>query len=146
MKALLTLLAACSVTLSIAQELLWIKQSRVSEAIEFEKRINPTAAFISMNVSLSKDYYPLADKYRVTNPLIVERKQSGLLPLAAEYFYTPQDSILRLVSYDWERGKYVNFFQRPAIWKEESAKLDLYQFQCRLCLYHHYSSAKVKRA
>ncbi len=82
--------------------------------------------FFSQNVSLSKDYYPLSDKYQVTTPLIVQRQPVKYLPVNAEYFYTPADSILRLVSYDWEKGSYSNFFDKQKIWKEERSELDTY--------------------
>ncbi|MBX2926047.1 MAG: hypothetical protein KF746_27885 [Chitinophagaceae bacterium] len=108
------------------QEKIWIKQAKISEVIAFEKEINPKAKFLSQNVSLSKDYYPLADKYQVTDPVIVRREPLEYLPVYAEYFYTPADSILRLASYDWEKGRYDNFFDKQKMWKEENKKLDIY--------------------
>ncbi|MEH3111707.1 hypothetical protein [Pedobacter terrae] len=32
------------------------------------------------NVSLSKEYYPLGDRYQMANPIIVQRKAVGALP------------------------------------------------------------------
>ena len=113
-------------TTVFGQEKIWTKQTKISEVIEFEKGIDPNAKFLSQNVSLSKDYYPLADKYQVTKPLIVQREPLEYLPIYAEYFYTPGDSILRLVSYDWEKGRYDNFFDKQKMWKEESKKFDTY--------------------
>ncbi|MEP7236911.1 MAG: hypothetical protein ABI685_03565 [Ferruginibacter sp.] len=111
---------------SFAQERIWAKQSKISEVIAFEKEINPNAKFLSQNVSLSKDYYPLAGKYQVTTPVIIQREPLVYLPIYAEYYYTPNDSILRLASYDWEKGRYDNFFDKQKMWKEESKKLDTY--------------------
>jgi hypothetical protein len=62
----------------------------------------------------------------VTNPVIVQREPLKYLPVYAEYFYTPEDSILRLTSYDWEKGRYNNFFDKQKMWKEESKKFDTY--------------------
>jgi len=125
-KFILTIITIFSLTNVFGQEKIWTKQTKISEVIAFEKEISPNAKFLSQNVSLSKDYYPLADKYQVTNPIIVQREPLEYLPIYAEYFYTPGDSILRLASYDWEKGRYDNFFDKQKMWKEESKKFDTY--------------------
>ena len=126
LRSLLTSIAFLSFIFSFGQERIWTKQSKISEVITFEKKINPNAKFSSQNVSLSKDYYPLADKYQVTKPVIVQREPLVYLPLYAEYFYTPGDSILRLVSYDWEKERFGNFFDKQKMWNEESKKFAIY--------------------
>jgi hypothetical protein len=125
-KIFLTICTFLLLTSAFGQEKIWAKQTKVSEAIAFEKEINPNVKFLSQNVGLSTDYYPLADKYQVTNPVIVQREPMEYLPVYAEYFYTPGDSLLRLVSYDWEKDKYGNFFEKQKLWKEESKKFDAY--------------------
>jgi len=123
---LLTICTLLFVATTQGQEKLWTQQTKISDVIAFEKQINPNAEFLSKNVSLSKNYYPLADKYLVTNPVIVHRKEHVYLPLYAEYFFTPGDSVLRLISYDWEKDRYGNFFDKQKMWKEEGEKLDIY--------------------
>jgi len=118
--------AFLSLTHVFGQEKIWTKQTRISEVMAFEKDINPSVKFLSHNVSLSKDDYPLADKYHVTNPIIVQREPSEYLPFYAEYFYTPNDSILRLASYSWEKDRYGNFLEKQEIWKEEARKFETY--------------------
>lgn len=110
----------------MAQEPVWLKQTKISEVIAFEKRVNPSVKFLSENVSLSKEYYPLNEKYHTTKPLIVQRKPLKYLTLNAEYFFTPGDSVLRLVSYDWEEERYSNLFDKQRMWKEEGKKMDVY--------------------
>lgn len=126
LKFISTIITILSLTNAFGQEKIWTKQTKISEVIAFEKEINPNAKFLSQNVSLSKDYYPLADKYEVTNPVIVQREPLEYLPIYAEYFYTPGDSILRLASYDWEKDRYGFFFDKQKMWKEESKKFDTY--------------------
>jgi hypothetical protein len=125
-KFIFTAITILCLTKVFGQEKIWTKQTKISEVIAFEKEINPNAKFLSQNVSLSKDYYPMADKYQVANPVIVQREPLEYLPIYAEYFYTPADSILRLASYDWEKGRYDNFFDKQNMWKEESKKFDTY--------------------
>jgi hypothetical protein len=109
-----------------AQERIWTKQTNISEVISFEKKITAEPRFLSQNESLSKAYYPLADRYHVTNPVIVQRAPLKYLPVYAEYFYTPADSILRLVSYDWEKERYGNFFAKQKMWADERTKFSIY--------------------
>ena len=125
-KSILSLAIFFSSTSAFGQEHIWTKQAKVSEVIAFEKEINAKPNFLSQKVSLSEGYYPLANKYKCANPLIIQRKPVEYLPVYAEYFYTPEDSILRLVSYDWEKDKYGNFFDKQKMWKEESKKLETY--------------------
>jgi hypothetical protein len=124
----LILLLAVTFTLKNAsgQEKVWTKQAKMSEIIAFEKSISPNPRVLSQSVSLSKDFYPLADKYRVTNPLIVQREKVEYLPVYVAYFYTAEDSILRLVSVDWEKDRYGNFFDKQKLWVEEAKKLKTY--------------------
>ncbi len=88
--------------------------------------LDPDAKSLSYNVSLSKEYYPLADRYQTANPIIVQRKAVGKLPVYAEYFYTPQDSLLHLVSYDWEMARYADLKEVLESRKEQSGKLEIY--------------------
>lgn len=105
---------------------IWTKQTNINKAIDFEKSISNKLEYLNMNVSLSKSIYPLIDKYRIAKPIIIQRQQAGFLPLYAEYFYSEPDSIVRYINYDWEKGKYGNFFKKQEIWKEESVKLNEY--------------------
>lgn len=125
-KFLFTAIATFNLTIALGQEKIWTKQTKIAEVVAFEKEINANARFLSQSVSLSKDYYPLADKYQVTQPVIVQREALEYLPLYAEYYFTPADSIVRLVSYDWEKDRYGNFFGKQKLWKEESTKFDSY--------------------
>jgi len=107
-------------------ENIWTNQTKIDKVIQYEKTTNAKAEFLNMNVMLSKSIYPLKDTFKIVNPIIVKREQSGFLPLYVEYFYSVPDSILRYISYDWERAKFDNFFQKTKIWKEESNKLKEY--------------------
>jgi len=109
-----------------SQESIWTKQRKISEVIDFEKKLDPDAKFLSKNVWLSKEYYPLADHYKTVNPVIVQRKSLAVLPVYAEYFYTPKDSLLRLVSYDWEKGRYADLKDMLESRKEQAGKSEVY--------------------
>ncbi|MTI29338.1 hypothetical protein [Xanthovirga aplysinae] len=104
----------------------WSEKTSISNAIDFEKSLTKKIDFLEMNVSLSKSIYPLVDKYKIAKPIIVQRDQKGFLPLFVEYFYSEPDSIIRYISYDWEKERYGNFFKKQDMWKEESKKLKEY--------------------
>lgn len=112
---------------SYGQDKIWIKQTKVGEAIAFERSITPGVTFLNQSVGLGEGYYPLDHKYQVTtNPIIAKRSSINSLPVYAEYFFTLKDSIIRLVSYDWEKDKYGNFFDKQKIWETEVDSFDLY--------------------
>jgi hypothetical protein len=107
-------------------ETIWTNQTKVDKVIQYEKTTNANVEFLNMNVTLSKSIYPLIDTFKIAKPLIVKREQNGFLPLYVEYFYSEPDSILRYISYDWERAKFDNLFKKKEILKEESNKLKEY--------------------
>ncbi|KAB1066063.1 hypothetical protein [Salibacter halophilus] len=105
---------------------IWTEQTTVDKAIDFENSLSKQIEVLDKNVSLSKSIYPLVDKYKLAKPIIIQREQTGFLPLYAEYFYSESDSIIRYISYDWEREKYGNYFKKQEIWEVESKKLKQY--------------------
>ena len=123
----LSSLSISQTTMSQKSELeIWTKQTKVQEAIDFEKSINTKYEKLEQSVSLSKSIYPLLDKYKLAQPFISKRVKTGFLEVYAEYFYSQSDSTLRFVSYNWERDQFGNFFKKQEIWKEESGKLREY--------------------
>lgn len=109
-----------------SQDKIWTRQTKINEVISFEKTISTQSQFLDFNVGISREYYPLADKYKVTNPLIVQRPTIGFLPVYAQYFYTAYDSVLRLLSYDWEKDRFADLPTKQKIWTEEDKKPDAY--------------------
>lgn len=104
----------------------WTEQTTVNKAIDFEKSINNKLVFIEINSMLSKDYFPFVDNYKMAMPVMIQRPQSGFLPLHTEYFFSEPDSVLRFIIYDWEKEKFGNFFKKKELWKKESKKLKAY--------------------
>lgn len=52
-------------------------------------------------ISVSKNYFPNADKFDLANPLIFFRKDSPF-QLEMNYYYSLPDNVIRLVSYSWD--------------------------------------------
>ena len=105
---------------------LWTKQSKMKEVIEFEQSLNEEKEVLNKKVFLSESVFPLIDNYDIDQPYIVKRSLNSDLPIYAEYFYSKEDSILRYVSYDWEKDRFDNTFKKPEMWKEESKKIEFY--------------------
>jgi hypothetical protein len=112
--------------LAHSQDKIWTKQTRICEIISFEKTISPESQYLDFDIGISRDYYPLADRYKLTRPLIVLRPAIGYLPVYAQYFFTQGDSILRLVSYDWEKERFGDLPTKRRIWEEEDKKSAIY--------------------
>ena len=105
---------------------IWTKQTKIDEVKKFESELNSDLKLLDMNVSLSKSIFPRVKEFNLANPLIVPRKKSDFLPVYAEYFYSKTDSILRYVSYNWERNRYGNFDDKKKDWKNQNSKLEKY--------------------
>lgn len=52
-------------------------------------------------ISVSKNYFPNADKFNLANPLIFFRKDNPF-QLEMNYYYSVPDNVIRLVSYSWD--------------------------------------------
>lgn len=115
-----------NLTAAFGQEKIWTKQTKIADVIAFERKIDSNAKFVLENIIITKAYYPLADKYVVGQPVIVQREPINYLPVNAEYFFTPSDSILRLVVYDWEKGSFDSFSDKQKIFRKESKKFNNY--------------------
>lgn len=108
---------------------IWTEQTSVQAAYDFEMSLGIKNELIDQSVGLSKGVYPNLLKYKIAQPIIVKRDMGDNLPIYAEYFFSEEDSILRYVSYDWEKEKYGNLFEKEVIWKKEANKLELYNNQ-----------------
>ena len=111
----------------VSQEEILIKKSKVSEVINFEKETYLGVIFLDQRSRLSKSFYPLANIYVTTEkPIIAYRHPIEYLPVYAEYYYSPEDSIIRLTSYNWEKDRFGNVLKKQEIWKEENKRFDTY--------------------
>jgi hypothetical protein len=105
---------------------LWTKQSKIGEVKKYESELNPDLEFLEKNVSLSESIFPRVKEFEMSNPLIVRREETSLLPIYAEYFYSKPDSILRYISYDWENNRYGNYYDKKKDWEKQITKLTEY--------------------
>ncbi|MFC5626579.1 hypothetical protein [Algoriphagus winogradskyi] len=107
----------------------WLNQSKVSDAFNFEKSITRSVEKIEQIAFLSESVFPKIDEFEIAQPLIFKRSNNEFLTLHTEYFFSEKDSILRYISYDWEKERYSSYQQKSQMWKIESKKLDLYVFE-----------------
>lgn len=113
--------------ITFGQEKLWVKQTKVNDAMKFESQLNPDTKFLNQNIFMSSDYYPYLAKYPLHSPVVVERSAVDYLALSVEYFFSEKDSLLRIVSCNWEVNRYNKSMQKRAKgWKEENKKLNIY--------------------
>lgn len=132
LKRVLFLFAFLPLTL-LAQKsdfILLTKGSRLSRILAYEKEVDPTSNmyFATTNIDPHLRFTNLPDlrKYEVTTePLIVERNQTGSLPLTIEYYYT-KDSIVRAAIFYWKK-RYPDERLRAKICKQEHQKTAIYK-------------------
>jgi len=73
---------------------------KLDEVIVFEKERGSKERLYDTAFGLGEDYYPNKLKYQLANPRIFERKDQDLY-LESDYFYTPKDSLIKVVFYVW---------------------------------------------
>ncbi|PWJ37867.1 hypothetical protein [Sediminitomix flava] len=122
----LTLIFLSSCNVSMNKIDIWTEQATVTEIIGFENSLSEENQILEMNIFLSKSIYPLIDEYKIAKPIIFKRENAGFLPLYTQYFYSESDSMIRYISYDWEKEMYGDFSRKQEVWKEESKKLEEY--------------------
>jgi len=134
----LLILASCSIKKRTRQSepvlsepiteklVIWTEQSHINKVIRFENTMNEEKEILEKKVFLSDSVYPMFNNYRICQPYIVKRNLNSELPIYAEYFFTEKDSILKYVSYDWEKDKFGNSYKKEEMWMQESGKIEFY--------------------
>ncbi|WP_406684342.1 hypothetical protein N1F78_01025 [Seonamhaeicola sp. MEBiC1930] len=59
-------------------------------------------------ISIGESIYPNEKKYNLETPKTYNRIENGKFELETEYFYTPSDSIVRVVMYEWTELRKIN--------------------------------------
>ncbi|MEJ8840892.1 hypothetical protein WG954_00760 [Lacibacter sp. H375] len=110
--SLLAILASCktSVQRPISVNLIFTRPAFVKiDSIELAN--NGLRIYAPYKISVSKNYFPNADKFRLGTPLLFVRDTSTI-STAVTYFFSEPDSVIRLVEYSWNRGKDKNEIER----------------------------------
>jgi len=104
-KLLLPFFFLCSAYISLAQAKNFsLTRPAINEIVSIEKSNGGKLFETSIHFSVSKDYFPNADKFQLGNPFIYFR-EGRLFNLELNYYYSLPDSIIRLVSYSWNGSK-----------------------------------------
>ena len=79
-------------------------------------------------VTISDDFFPGATKYDLEFPITFDRRDNQFNPFSVvQYYYTANDSLVRLIVYDWDKTQIINnFFDLQKELKNESKRLTEY--------------------
>lgn len=81
-----------------------VKRPSLQEVNKIENKINSKEIFKSYSISLSDQYFPGIKNFDFAQPKLFERKKFSPNPVVS-YFYTKNDSIVRLIEYSWDNLK-----------------------------------------
>jgi len=95
-------------------------EPKFSEIQKIENKNKGIKYTKSYNIGLSKDYFPEIDKYEFAQPIIYRRDTTNL-DTEISYFFTKNDSIIRLIEYSWNQDE-----------KKKSFIDDLYEFNKKI--------------
>ena len=77
-----------------------LKKIKVSDIEKIEKKNSGIKYTKPINNYLSEDYFPDLDKYEFAQPIIYQRDTLNL-NTEISYYFTKNDSIVRLIEYSW---------------------------------------------
>lgn len=81
-----------------------LNQVKYSDIKKIESENNGIEYKKPFKISLSKEYFPEIDKYEFAQPRIF-RRDTANLDTQISYFFTKNDSIVRLIEYSWNQGE-----------------------------------------
>lgn len=123
---LLTFVSLISHPLLCQQYFLFDKK-QVDEIDKIEAAFN-SLKLDTKRIYVSEDFYPLAERHEVEFPISFLRTGDTLVNTClVEYFYTAQDSKIRLIVYDWDETRKTDFIrERTNIMKTERLRFEDY--------------------
>lgn len=85
------------------------KQPKFSEIQSIEKLNGGIKYARNIDIRLSNSYFPEIEKYEFAQPIIYHRDTANL-DTQISYFFTKNDSIVRLIEYSWDQDKKKELF------------------------------------
>lgn len=89
-------------SITYAQDYNFLLQRPLLNSIDSIEKVEKGEKFEApFTISVSKNYFPNADKFDLANPLIFFRKENPFR-LEMNYYYSVPDNVVRLISYSWD--------------------------------------------
>ncbi|KAA2220692.1 hypothetical protein [Chryseobacterium sediminis] len=85
------------------------KQPKISDIQSIEKINGGIKYYNNVDIRLSKEYFPEIEKYEFEQPIIYHRDTANL-DTQISYFFTKNDSIIRLIEYSWDQDQKKELF------------------------------------
>ncbi|WP_299444268.1 hypothetical protein [uncultured Aquimarina sp.] len=77
-------------------------QISINKSFQIEKKLNSKEYTPPFEMSVSDDYFPNADKFNLAQPKVFNRTKANSIPIQVHYYYTKEDNVVRLITYDWD--------------------------------------------
>ncbi|WP_298136371.1 hypothetical protein [Flavobacterium sp.] len=78
-----------------------IENLKLDKAQETEKEIGSKERTYNNTFRIGTSYYPNKNNLILSNPKVYERKQD-FFQIETDYFFTPYDSLIKVIFYEWE--------------------------------------------
>ncbi|OKL39326.1 hypothetical protein A3841_01775 [Pontibacter flavimaris] len=75
----------------------------VPEAIEYEKGKGSIDVTPNHLIKVRESIYPNKKGFELATPVTFTRTEKQVFDLEAEYFYVPQDSLVKVILYEWSQ-------------------------------------------
>lgn len=78
-----------------------IENLKLDKAVETEKEIGSKERTYNNTFGIGTSYYPNRNNFILSYPKVYERKQD-FFKIETDYFFTPNDSLIKVIFYEWE--------------------------------------------
>ena len=82
-----------------------IDELTLEKAIKIEKRLGSIDKTPKHKISIGKGIYPNQNGYDLETPQTYLRTENNKFEIETEYFYTPSDSSVKVILYEWRELK-----------------------------------------
>lgn len=75
----------------------------LSKAVKYEKGIGSTDVTPNHLIKIGEGIYPNRRGFELATPKTFTRKEKPFFEFEVEYFYVPQDSVVKVILYEWNK-------------------------------------------
>jgi hypothetical protein len=102
-KVLFFILVLLYIKISFSQSLFTFDAINISDIGQIESKFNSAKSESDGYMVITESFYPYAGKFNLEQPIVYLRRDSSFVSdLQVEYYYSKEDSIVRLILYTWD--------------------------------------------
>lgn len=91
------------IKISFSQNLFTFDEININDIEQIESKFNSVKSEPNGYMIITESFFPYAGKFNLEQPVVYLRRDSSFVSdLQVEYYYSKEDSIVRLITYTWD--------------------------------------------